>query len=899
MAGRWRAARTRRRPVPRNVLWPMVVAAVVGTAMSWLPVAPAQAAAPGDWVATSPMATARMRASAVLLDGPPCRATSRPQWCGKVLVAGGVTGSFFNAFSSAELYDPVTNTWKPTGSMTVARIEPTLVPLPSGNVLAVGGVEGASTELYDPWTGTWAATGSLLQPREHTHINPFTATAMGDGRVLVAGGEWGGGYTMTEAEIYDPDTGDWARTADLNVSRTGHAAAQLSDGRVLVAGGFVRRAPPEPEPGQDPASQSAEIFDPKTETWSLTGPLEHQGIHWSADRLPDGRVLVTDGQFGFGTDQADHAQLYDPKTNKWTATGPYSGQVPHFGNSIHTVSLPGGRILAAGDTIRTGFGAGLVAHIFDPRTNAWSATAPYAVAHESGVLAVAGCDATIGRVLYAGGGAVLSDDAISTAELFTGVPTVQEMSPPVASTAGGTPLTITGLGLRPADGGAVSVRFGTSTATGTASADGKRVTVSAPPVTGEGPVEISVLVDGIEADDCRTIPFVYAAAPAITGVDPSVLPATGGTSVTISGSHLGGTVTLDGQAITPTSIGAGNITFEAPPHDPGPATVSVANGIGSATAQMTYRAALKGLAPPSGPAEGGTRLAVTGKGLAGATDIALDGATVPIAERTTDADGNDVLVALTPAHAPGKVTVVVNTPAGTAMPTRQGVDTFEFTASQLPPTSPAPGPGAGGGAADGGGGGSSQSPLGGGGGGAAGGGPPGGSPAANPATNLGANPGLSTTPPPAGATPAPDPGTGGLVSSAAPAPSAAAPAAPSVPSAAPSTPSAAPSVPSAAPSAPSAGPSAAPVAPSPSSVGAPGQTSGSPGLAAGDGGNAEGAPRYAMVANSRDVPGLQLMLLAAGTLLVLFGCVIAARHDTAARAGTASGSGRPCPQTAY
>src|SRR5262249_58403223 len=82
---------------------------------------------------------------------------------GKVLVAGGQNNG--SAISSAELYDPETGLWTPTGSMNTPRVAhiATLIttgPL-AGMVLATGGSSTcggctpilASAELYDPSTG--------------------------------------------------------------------------------------------------------------------------------------------------------------------------------------------------------------------------------------------------------------------------------------------------------------------------------------------------------------------------------------------------------------------------------------------------------------------------------------------------------------------------------------------------------------------------------------------------------------------------------------------------------------------------------------------------------------------------------------------------------------------------
>jgi hypothetical protein len=65
----------------------------------------------------------------------------------------------------------------------VARDSHTATLLRDSKVLVGGGFAESSAELYDPASGTWSPTGSLAGSRgEHT------ANLLGDGSVLVAGG---------------------------------------------------------------------------------------------------------------------------------------------------------------------------------------------------------------------------------------------------------------------------------------------------------------------------------------------------------------------------------------------------------------------------------------------------------------------------------------------------------------------------------------------------------------------------------------------------------------------------------------------------------------------------------------------------------------------------------------
>src|SRR5438309_1477571 len=77
------------------------------------------------WAALPTMATGRLEHTATLLPS------------GKILVVGGGTGSA--VLSSAEIYDPATNSWSNAAPMANARAEHTATLLPNGKVLVVGG----------------------------------------------------------------------------------------------------------------------------------------------------------------------------------------------------------------------------------------------------------------------------------------------------------------------------------------------------------------------------------------------------------------------------------------------------------------------------------------------------------------------------------------------------------------------------------------------------------------------------------------------------------------------------------------------------------------------------------------------------------------------------------------
>ena len=166
-----------------------VLVAGSDVSLKFLPTAELYDPASGAWSAASSMAESRAFHSATLLKD------------GRVLVVGA------HGKTSAETYEPATDTWSPAGNAAETRASHTATLLMDGRVLVAGGSldvfaawadARSSAELYDPVTNTWSPAASMSYGRYR-----FTATMLKDGGVLVAGGQDADEVTGS-AELYSP-----------------------------------------------------------------------------------------------------------------------------------------------------------------------------------------------------------------------------------------------------------------------------------------------------------------------------------------------------------------------------------------------------------------------------------------------------------------------------------------------------------------------------------------------------------------------------------------------------------------------------------------------------------------------------------------------------------------------
>lgn len=327
---------------------------------------PPPAAVLGSWTKLPALGSIRGTAAVVRLGN------------GQVLAAGGGVGTI--PLAAAEMYDPQTKIWKPTGAMNQARRGATAVELADGRVLIAGGVAGPtlldSAEIFDPTTGHWAATGAMAIARVGA-----TMTALPNGDVLVSGGTTtggqqgtGGGQTISPtatAEVFHVATGTWSTTHPMTVPRFEASATALTDGRVLVVGGLGGQGTPSPTGLLYQPLRNAEIFDPAVGAFTGAGSMAEGRALQVATRLPDGRVLVAGGIGGpGGTATLSTAERFDPTTGTWSSVAPMAQG--RTGASATTLNS-GMVLVTGGETVDQGARNSLAsAQVFDPVKNVWN-----------------------------------------------------------------------------------------------------------------------------------------------------------------------------------------------------------------------------------------------------------------------------------------------------------------------------------------------------------------------------------------------------------------------------------------------------------------------------------------------------------------------------------------------
>lgn len=279
---------------------------------------------------------------------------------------------------------------------TVGRHRHTATLVGTGEVLIAGGRTGGPqgatpvmTEWFNPDTGALRPAPSPLFPR-----TDHAAVALHSGAVLLVGG------LQAPAERLEPGAAQWVRTgAHAQPTRAFPTATLLRDGRVLLAGGW------------NVASYFAgtELYDPATDQWTAGPTMSRARALATAAVLPDGRVLIVGG--GDANGPLADCEVFDPQTNQFSSfpslqTGRYEATLTVLDNGGLVVT--GGEVGAGTQPIAS-------AEYFDPDLRQWVSLPSMSSAralHTASLL-------PDGRLFVAGGyGSSLFGASVGTAEVL-------------------------------------------------------------------------------------------------------------------------------------------------------------------------------------------------------------------------------------------------------------------------------------------------------------------------------------------------------------------------------------------------------------------------------------------------------------------------------------------------
>jgi hypothetical protein len=271
-------------------------------------------------------------------------------------------------------------TWSNVGLPPVALLGANSVVLPDGEVVFLGGFDAkgqpsAQVLRFDPKERRWSQGAPM--PGQQTGSAIAT---LSNGSILVAGGgsslsaipsfgAQGGPGPLAGTWLYSPVLDKWTKGGDLNVARSDAATVLLTDGRVLIAGGSVLLA----APNFFGFSNSAETFDPQTNSWSLVGSMHVARSAMALVALQHGGALAAGGcassTYGVMGGALTSAEVFDPASDAWTVTAP----LPEARCGASGLTLRDGRPLVTGGSMYNldpGFATN--AFFYDEQNRRWT-----------------------------------------------------------------------------------------------------------------------------------------------------------------------------------------------------------------------------------------------------------------------------------------------------------------------------------------------------------------------------------------------------------------------------------------------------------------------------------------------------------------------------------------------
>ncbi len=268
-------------------------------------------------------------------------------------------------------------------------------------------------------------------------------------------------------------------------------------------------------------------------------------------------------------------------------------------------------------------------------------------------------------------------------------PVVSSISPTSGPTSGGTTVTIKGNNFS----GNATVYFGSKNPATVLTVSTKSITAISP--AGSGTVDVTVNTSGGTSTTSSADKFTYVPAPVVNSISPTSGPASGGTTVTITGANFisGSTTVYFGskKATGVTVNSSTSISATSPSESVGTVDVTVTTPGGTSTKSsadyFTFLAAptVTKVSPNQGQLAGDTSVTITG------TSFVIGNTTVYFGSNKATGvtvNSNASITVTSPAGS-GTVDVTVTTPGGTS--SKVSADKFTYVpapvVSSISPTS--------------------------------------------------------------------------------------------------------------------------------------------------------------------------------------------------------------------
>jgi N-acetylneuraminic acid mutarotase len=259
---------------------------------------------------------------------------------GKVLISGGVCSSEKEPSKTAEIFDPLTEKFTLVGNLNFPRCVHESILLSNGKVLIVGGknflnlenkVTVSENEIFDPQTLQFSIIAKLNTPR----IN-FSSVTLIDNSIMIFGGySEESKQALLSTEIYNNNSFSFG--PNMNSARNVVGLSKLCNNEILITGGV----------NQDQVLNSAEIFSSSLNSISrLSNSMIIPRYGHSSILLDDCNVLIIGGDYSRLIDRIIYSEteIYNSSEKKFIE----SGKLNEYRRYFSATKLPNGKVLIVG-----------------------------------------------------------------------------------------------------------------------------------------------------------------------------------------------------------------------------------------------------------------------------------------------------------------------------------------------------------------------------------------------------------------------------------------------------------------------------------------------------------------------------------------------------------------------